>query len=344
MTSPLLGVSYFGNRYPGHAREDLREIAATGANFVYHAVSESDVRWNPGTIATLVEIGNELGLEPWLTPWGLGGLFGGEAPSYAVMDNPDQCQRDNRGQHLPALCPTRPAFRQTVIEWLDAASAAGARVVAWDEPHFALPTPRDNDARWACRCMSCQEQYRDAFDQPMPTEWDQSVADFVSQTMFNTIVWLIEQANARNLESAVILLPDETSRGRDWRDIASQPGVRCLGVPPYWVFQGVPEPEIEDYVRRWCERAVSATEGLPAISLAWIQAFNVPAGREAEILRGMEIMQETGVDAIAVWSYRACEAMSGLAPDNPALVWETVLNGFDRVHSDTAVLEMDTWE
>ncbi|MGH2616947.1 MAG: hypothetical protein ACRDJC_17070, partial [Thermomicrobiales bacterium] len=61
ISPPQLGVSYFGNRYLHHAREDLRAIAATGADFVVHVMSEADLRWNPGTMAELVGISRALG-------------------------------------------------------------------------------------------------------------------------------------------------------------------------------------------------------------------------------------------------------------------------------------------
>src|SRR4051812_41418247 len=98
-------VSYFGNRYSHHAREDLRAIAETGATVVVHVMSEADRRWNPGTMAELVNISGEAGLESWLIPWAVGGVFGGESASYAVAEHPAACQRSNDGRHLPALCP-----------------------------------------------------------------------------------------------------------------------------------------------------------------------------------------------------------------------------------------------
>ncbi len=328
MSRPRLGLSYFGNRYPGHARHDLEAIAATGASIVDHVMSEADLRWNPGTIAELVGIGKELGLENWLAPWGLGGAFGGEASSYAVMETPDQCQRDNDGVHLPALCLNQPAIRDLIQAWLDAASATQVDVATWDEPHLALPPPDSTNGRWTCRCIVCQRLFSESFGRSIPVEWDDDVATFCHQTVCRVLDFMIEAARDRGLASAVIFLPEEALGDHGWREIAANPDVRYFGVSPYWVFQGVAVAGIEQYVRRWCKRVVAATEGLDAQSLAWIQAFSIPAGREDEIELGMQIMREEGIDVVCAWSYRACEAMSGLAPDNPALVWETVRRGF----------------
>jgi hypothetical protein len=333
VTGPRLGLSYFGNRYPHHARRDVQEIAATGATIVDHVMSEADLRWNPGTIAELVAIGHELGLENWLCPWALGGVFGGEASSYAVMEFPDQCQQDNNGMHLPALCLNQQAFRDLSTAWLDAAAEAKVDVVTWDEPHLALPPPEAPGGRWACRCTVCQGRFADQFGRPMPVEWDTDVATFCHQTIARALDFLIAEATARAIGSAIILLPEEQLGDRGWREAAGRPDVRYFGVSPYWVYQQVPVDEIESYLRRWCKRVVTATEGQDVQSLAWIQAFSVPAGREAEIERGMEIMREEGIEVICAWSYRACEAMSKLAPDNPALVWETVRRGFRRLQA-----------
>ena len=110
MTAPELAVAYFGNRYADHARADLAEIAALGATTVCHTCSEADLRWNPGNMAELVRIGRDAGLSSWFTPWALGGIFGGEAPSYAVMEHPDATQRDNHGRHAPRALPQPGAY------------------------------------------------------------------------------------------------------------------------------------------------------------------------------------------------------------------------------------------
>ena len=110
MPPTRLGVSYFGNRYPHHAREDLQTMASMRATFVVHVMSEADLRWNPGTMAELVKIGNEYGLQPWLTPWAVGGVFGGESASYGRR-TPGSLSAGSDGRHLPALCPRQSVFR-----------------------------------------------------------------------------------------------------------------------------------------------------------------------------------------------------------------------------------------
>lgn len=324
MTRPALGIAYFGNRYPGHARADLVEMAALGATTVIHTCSEADLRWNPGTMAELVSLGTEHGLSAWFTPWALGGVFGGEAASYAVMEHPEATQRDNLGNPLPALCLHQEPLRQLIRDWLDCAAVAGATVVTWDEPHLALPVPSTPSGRWSCRCEHCQDRFRQRYGMPMPVAWTAEVAAFQHGSTVSALTWMIEEASSRGLESGLVLLPDEALGDAGWRALASLPGVTWFGATPYWFFQQIPVPDVEHYLRTWLERQLAATRDLPVRTVGWIQAFGVPAGREAELRRGIEIMDEAGIDMVAVWAFRACEAMSALAPDDPAQVWATI--------------------
>lgn len=335
MSRSELGIAYFGNRYPGHARADLADMAALGATTVIHTCSEADLRWNPGTMADLVALGREQGLSAWFTPWALGGVFGGESASYAVMEYPAATQRDNLGNPLPALCLHQEPLRALIRDWLDCAAAAGATVVTWDEPHLALPIPATPSDRWSCRCAHCQDRFRQETGLPMPEEWTPEVTRFQHDSTVSALTWMIEQASSRGLESGLILLPDDAIGDSGWRALASLPGVTWFGATPYWYFQQIPAPDVERYLRYWLERQIAASEGLPVRTVGWIQAFGVPAGREAELRRGIALMDEAGIDMVAVWAYRACEAMSGLAPDNPALVWETI-EGAVRARGGTA--------
>ncbi|MFL5761414.1 MAG: hypothetical protein ACJ789_16960 [Thermomicrobiales bacterium] len=327
--SPTLGVAYFGNRYVHHARADFAEIAAMGATYVVHAMSEADLRWNPDTLTELVAAGRELGLSAWMTPWALGGVFGGEASSYAVMEHPEACQRDSEGNHLPALCPRQPAFRALIGNWLDAVAATGAEVCQWDEPHLARHW-RPDDPRWACRCDICRDGFRDEIGRDMPTAWDPDVAAFTGKFLDATIRWLVAEANWRGLQSSIVLLPDIQAGTDNWPTLAALPGIRFFGGTPYWVFEGLPPDDMSDYLTTWCQHLLAATAGTDAAPLGWIQGFGIPAGRETEIELGVEIMRQAGVASIAVWAYRACEAMSSLKPGNPELVWSTIQRAFAR--------------
>ena len=325
-----LGVSYFGNRYPNHARVDLQAIRELGASYVVHVMSEADLRWNPGTIRQLVAIGRELGLEGWLAPWGVAGVFGGEAPSYDVAAHPAAWQVDNQGTPLPALCPRQPAFRRLLETWLDAAAASGATVAMWDEPHLAVP--RSTTAgRWACRCLACRTAFAARFGHEMPTELTPEVDAFVDDLLAETLAWLVAGAKARGLGSAVVLLADAAYDAAAWRTAAALPGVQYFGSTPYWFLSDVSGDDMPAYVRGWGERVVAATAGTPAEPLAWVQAFQVPAGREVEIETAVAALVETGVRSVAVWSYLACVAMSELAADDPDAAWAAVTRAFRRV-------------
>jgi hypothetical protein len=277
-----------------------------------------------------VQIGHEYGLQPWLTPWAVGGVFGGESSSYAVSEHPDACQRASDGRHLPALCPRQPVFRSLIEVWIDAAAAAGAEVVQWDELHLALPY-RAGTTLWACRCDACQDAFRDRFGKPMPESITPDVEAFFDDLISDTLAWMVGSARRRNLDSSIVLLANESNDPALWRAAASLPGVRYFGTTAFWLFYGIPTDEVETYLSHWAGRVLEATTGTDAAPMGWVQAFDVPAGRESEVERAIGILREAGVTTIAVWSYLACVAMSALAPDDPAAVWAAVERGFARV-------------
>jgi hypothetical protein len=328
--TPRLAVSYFGNRYPQHAREDMAAMAAAGVDDVVLVMSESDLRWNPGTMAQFVEIAREAGLEPWLTAWAIGGVFGGETASYAVGEHPEACQRDNAGAHVPALCPRQAPFRQVMQAWMDAAVAAAVHTVQWDEPQLALPFKAGAE-RYGCCCAACQAAFRERYGRDLPPVATVESERFFADLLTEVVTWLVAEADQRGLESAIVLLPDENYDAAHAAAMAALPGVRYFGSTPFTQRNGVVAAEIPEYLRGWADQANAATAGTPARSYAWVQAFDVAAGHEDEITLAITSLGEAGIDLIAVWSYRACEAMSGLACEDPDAAWNAVLKGFATV-------------
>ena len=332
-TTPRLAVSYFGNRYPQHAREDMAALGAAGVDDVVLVMSESDLRWNPGTMAELVRIAREAGLEPWLTAWAIGGVFGGETASYAVGEFPEACQRDNTGAHVPALCPRQEPFRQVMRAWMDTAVAAGVRTVQWDEPQLALPFKAGAE-RYGCCCAICQAAFREEFGQDLPPVATAESERFFAELLSEVVTWLVAEAHERGLESAIVLLPDENYDASHAAAMAALPGVSYFGSTPFTLRNGVSAVDIPAYLRGWADQGRAATAGTPARTYAWVQAFDVAAGHEDEITLAITSLADAGTDLVAVWSYRACEAMSGLACENPDAAWNAVRKGFAAVRSE----------
>jgi hypothetical protein len=327
VTAPWFGVSYFGNRFPHHAREDMRAMKEAGADFVVLVMSESDLRWNPGTMTELVAIAREAGLQPWLTAWAIGGVFGGETASYAIGDHPAACQRDNHGQHVPALCPRQQTFRDVMSGWLDVAVATGVGIVQWDEPQLALPF-RTGATRYACCCDVCAAAFQERFGTSLPEIATPEVEVFNDDLLAELIAWLVAAARERGLESAVVLLPDENYEPVRAREAAQLPGVRYFGTTPFVLRNAVASAEIDSYLGSWADLMLQATEGSAAEPFAWVQAFDVPAGREGDIAQAIQSLVDHGVPAVSVWSYRGCEAMSGLACEDPEAAWQATSQAF----------------
>lgn len=118
-------VSYFGNRYLDHFERDLEEIREHGFDTVVHCVTEADREWGLKRIAEMFSMTREAGLSCWADPWGVAGVFGGEAHSGYLA----------RGGTVGA---GDAALRALLHNWIDDVAAAGAECVFWDEPNLGL--------------------------------------------------------------------------------------------------------------------------------------------------------------------------------------------------------------
>src|SRR5438105_2840002 len=78
-------------------------------------------------------------LEVQIGPWGVCGLFGGEADTMFAASNPGTAQVLADGRSVPAACPNRPQTRAFLESWIDAALHTGADRIFCDEPHWIHP-------------------------------------------------------------------------------------------------------------------------------------------------------------------------------------------------------------
>jgi hypothetical protein len=118
-------VAYFGNRYLGHFERDLEEMRDHGFDTVVHCVTEADREWGMKRIAEMFAMTREAGLSCWADPWGVAGVFGGEAHSGYLA----------RGGTVGA---EDVGLRALLHNWIDDIAAAGAEWVFWDEPDLGL--------------------------------------------------------------------------------------------------------------------------------------------------------------------------------------------------------------
>ncbi len=120
------GVSYFSSRDLRHLREDLRDMLAHGCTYVVHCFTETDLLYYRGAMREVVDATRQAGLEAWLDPWGVTGIFSGESLSRFLVDHPEALQVLSDGRRAPAACPNHPETRRFLLDWVEAAAESSA--------------------------------------------------------------------------------------------------------------------------------------------------------------------------------------------------------------------------
>ena len=299
----LVATSYFGNRILRHVREDVRRLRAEGFDIVVHTFSENDLRFYQRSVRDIVAVTREAGMRAWIDPWGVGGVFGGEAFSDAALHHRDWLQVASNGDRLPACCPSNPGFRAFLREWSDAAVETGANAVFWDEPHFYS----DEKESSSCYCEYC----RDAADRGKS-----AIGSFLGE--------VCARVKSRGRENVVCMLPPRPERKGNvvWSEIAALDGVTNFGSTPFWGMRG---EEPEKYVACVARELKEVASRTSIQTHLWIQGFRIPAGKEEEIRKSAIVAGESGVDVIAIWGIDACESMSFLSCERPQVAWADFL-------------------
>ena len=321
------GVAYFDARAPRHWEKDLDDMAADGTTYIVHCVSEFDLRWQKDSIRRLVKATVERGMGAWLDPWGVGEVFGGEPFSRFGAIHPEARQVDSNGRPGTAACLNQPAFRDFVKAWIDDVADLGGDTLFWDEPTWRIDTA---SGTWCCRCKRCQALFHDRTGGALPHEMTADVQAFQEWSMAELLGDACEHGHDRGFRNAICIMPPEASNPgfRDWDRAASIRGLDNFGTDPYWYsFRGDPGPYVGGHARRTVE--VAERHGLD--HHVWIQAFEVPAGRESEINVAIDAAVEAGATNLAVWSYDGCSAMSSCECERPDVAWAEVRRGFRRI-------------
>lgn len=319
------GVAYYDARSLPHARKDLEDMVAHNCNFVVHTFSETDLSFYTRVMKDIVQASKDLGLEVYIDPWAVGGIFGGEALSRFVAENLDDRQLLANGKSVPAACMNSKNFRSFMKIWIETAADLGSDIIFWDEPHFFRVDwwmEGASKIQWACCCPTCQNLFQEKYGRPMGDTMDPDVVAFREDTVVEFFASLCDYVKECGLRNALCVLPEEDShRGvSDWARLASIPSLDIFGTDPYWALKGLP---VEPYVRDTTRKAKALCEKYGRELQMWVLAFLIPEGREDEVTQATEIFYEEGVRNIAAWSYGGGGWMFTRS-ENAERVWENL--------------------
>ncbi|MFH1143238.1 MAG: hypothetical protein V1774_01680 [Candidatus Eisenbacteria bacterium] len=323
-----LAASYFGNRILRHVRDDMEQLHARGFTRVVHTFSENDLAFYRGTMRDIVRVSQECGLEVLLDPWGVARVFGGEAYSGWLLENPDLFQRGASGRLLGGACLNHPALRPRLYEWIEAAAETDAGWIFWDEPHWVPRGPRNPDGE-TCVCAHCKRRMAELIPGTDPPMTDTAVmARMRGQAVVDLLADLTRHAAGLGLRSSLCALPQGLldQPPVEWDRLLAAAQVHEFGTDPYWQAFGVNDPrERRRFIDEHAGAAVSACRRAGIASMLWIQAFRITGDREQDLLAGTRELLRHAPGTVALWGYEACAHMSALACQRPAEVWNALI-------------------
>jgi hypothetical protein len=327
------GVAYHDVRDLRHVREDLRDMVDHHCTFVVHTFSESDLAFYTRTMKDIVAASKDAGLEVYIDPWAVGGIFGGEAFSRFVAENLADRQVLADGTSVPSACMNSPKFRSFMKIWIETAADIGSDIAFWDEPHFHMVDWYEEGAgplQWACCCPTCRKLFEEKCGRPLPADMDADVVAFREETVVGFFSELCDHAKRCGLKNALCVLPEEDPRRgvSNWNALAQLPSLDIFGTDPYWAVRGLP---LEPYVRDSARKARGLCEKYGLELQMWVLAFMIEEGREDEVMRAAEIFYEEGVRNIAAWSYGGGGWMYTRS-ENADKVWENLGKVFAKLH------------
>ena len=305
------GVSYFGVRNPAHFQRDLDAIAHLGFTYIVFTFSEEDHRFYQGSLTDFIQRTHRQGLKAYVDPWGVCGVFGGEAfTERGAWDLGGQQQRSD-GRALPLLCPNSTEVRSYLQDWISTVAAVlQADAIFWDEPHFYLPAGASrSQGLWSCCCARCEAQFRARYGQPLPRTETAEVRQCKQEALVMLLNEVTAMAAAQHLNNIVCILPEhENPEGLQTKcDLfAANPHLDVLATDPYPLWHGRDVAS----TAMFCEALLQACARHHKAAQMWIQGFRVRAGQEQLLGEEMRLMARSGIHDMAIWSYLATGYMS----------------------------------
>lgn len=326
---PKTGAAYFGNRFLGHAERDLASLAEC-CDYVVHTVSENDLYFHKAALARIFAATRKRGLEAWADPWGLGGVFGGEALSKFLLDHPNDWQVLSNDRRVPAACLNSEHFLQFMREWLLTVVDMGAQVIFWDEPHSYFHWELEWEGIYSCVCTRCSAMFRERYGSAPPARLDDRAREFRRDSLRRLLDHLTAYARRHGMKNALCLYAFEGYKEYDriWSELAALPALDIFGCDPYWRWSVPRHGDPVPHVKHYTEKVQASAPGKG--SQIWIQAMRLPKGTEGEIEDACRAAAEAGATHLAAWSFDGGELLDTVLAEDPKRVWAAVARAFSR--------------
>jgi len=318
------GCSYFGCRFIEHFDEELSKMSDAGFSIVLITYSENDYFFYHSTICKMTELAKKKGFIVYLNPWGVLGIFGGEAFSKWLVDYTVIRQITNSGILAPAACINNPQTEELLLGWLDKAAESACDYIFWDEPHFYFKDFQTATGVWGCKCDACRLKFRERYGYDINNEITDDLINFRNESIVKLLNTLCATAATKHKKNNICMLPTEdTTMGglSNWEYIKQIKNLDVISTDPYWQRKN---KKVEEYVGYYCDKLQKLANEIRIPAEVWVQAYKIIGGRENEVANAIGLLQSKNADRIMFWSYKAGYPMSTLESDDYRLTWEII--------------------
>ena len=327
----LTGVAYHGNRMLSHAVADMREIAQADMDVVVHMLSQTDRDRHKTVMKDIFAATEDAGLEVWVDCWGLGGPPG-DVSNFLAYHPECHAYFSNGELMAPYACLNHPTYRDFVKGWIDDVYEMGARTIFWDEPHLGTKKAENGEILYGCSCPTCKKLFEERYNRPMPRELDEDVIQFRTDTIVDYLGTVSTYAALHGMTNAVcVMFVPELGSNLDLLDrICTLPNMHNVGSDPYWYGQEGAHPY--EYVYSRAKATVEMANKCKKDHNVWIQTYNVPRGREEEIIEATAAAYDAGARTLLAWGYHGSESNTYRAK-NPMRTWDLTIEAMKRVRA-----------
>lgn len=314
-----LGTAYHGNRILRHVEEDMTDIVNHHMNLVVHMYTHNDMDRHHNVLRDIIAVSEDKGLEVWVDNWGIDAGPGDKSYFTAACPEAKRVFSDGTPHRLRP-CYNSPEFRAFTRQWIEYVGEAGGKTIFWDEPHL------DVDKRgYTCCCPRCRAMFAERYGHEMPAELTPEVAAFRTDTIVNYFQEMTDYAHDSGMTNTgcIMFNPEHGISLDSIGRLLSLEHFDNVGCDPYWIGRNAdPSPDfVYDYVYDRSKRALDMCTKYKKDHNLWIQAYDIPSGRENELLVAAEAAYDAGARTILTWSFRGGEP-NDYRCENCDMVWD----------------------